>query len=97
MKRFVIGAVLALMVAACGQGGFQRGVFYGKVIDKSPDDVVSAFGKPDAIETATDGTRYVYVKKTFNPENMNQVDEKTIVEFGKDKDGKVVCLDVSYM
>jgi hypothetical protein len=97
MKRFVIGAVLALMVAACGQGGFQRGVFYGKVIDKTPDEVVGAFGKPDAIESATDGTRYVYVKKTFNPENMNQVDEKTIVEFGKDKDGKVVCLDVSYM
>jgi hypothetical protein len=39
----------------------------------------------------------VYVKKTFNPDNLNQVDEKTIVEFGKDKDGKVVCLDVSYM
>jgi hypothetical protein len=97
MKRFVIGAVLVLMVAACGQGGFQRGVFYGKVIDKTPDEVVSAFGKPDAIENAADGPRYVYIKKTFNPENMNQVDEKTIVEFGKDKDGKVVCLDVSYM
>jgi hypothetical protein len=97
MKRFVMAAVLALMVAACGQGGFQRGVFYGKVIDKTPEEVASAFGKPDAIETATDGTRYVYFKKTFNPENMNQVDEKTIVEFGKDKDGKVVCLDVSYM
>jgi len=97
MKRFVIGAVLALMVAACGQGGFQRGVFYGKVIDKSPDEVVGAFGKPDAIETATGGTHYVYVKKTFNPENMNQVDEKTIVEFGRDKDGKLVCQDVSYM
>ena len=97
MKRFVIGAVLALMVAACGQGGFQRGVFYGKVIDKSPDEVVGAFGKPDAIETATGGTHYVYVKKTFNPENMNQVDEKTIVEFGRDKDGKLVCQDVSYI
>jgi len=28
---------------------------------------------------------------------MNQVDEKTIVEFSKDKDGKLVCQDVSYM
>jgi hypothetical protein len=41
--------------------------------------------------------RYVYAKKTFNPENQNQVDEKTIVEFAKDKDGKTVCIDVSYM
>jgi hypothetical protein len=97
MKRFVIGAVLALMVAACGQGGFQRGVFYGKVIDKTPEEVSSAFGKPDAIENTAEGPRYVYNKKTFNPDNMNQVDEKTIVEFGKDKDGKVVCQDVSYM
>ncbi|HET9025363.1 MAG TPA: hypothetical protein VFN64_12375 [Burkholderiaceae bacterium] len=97
MKRFVIGAALAFMVAACGQGGFQRGVFYGKVIDKTPEEVNSAFGKPDAIEHTADGPRYVYVKKTFNPENMNQVDEKTIVEFGKNKEGKVICLDVSYM
>jgi hypothetical protein len=31
-----------------------------------------------------------------NPENMNQIDEKTIVEFAK-KDGRIVCVDVSYM
>jgi len=97
MKHFVIGATLAFMVAACGQGGFQRGVFYGKVIDKTPEEVSGAFGKPDAIENAADGPRYFYVKKTFNPENMNQVDEKTIVEFGRNKEGKVICLDVSYM
>jgi hypothetical protein len=92
-----MAAMLAAAVAACGQGGFQRGVFYGKVIDKTPDEVVDSFGKPDAIESTSDGARYVYIKKTFNPENMNQVDEKTIVEFGKNKEGKVVCLDVSYM
>ena len=97
MKRFVIATVLAFMVAACGQGGFQRGVFFGKVIDKTPEEVTSAFGKPDAVEDASEGPRYTYLKKTFNPDNLNQVDEKTILEFGKDKDGKVVCLDVSYM
>lgn len=97
MKRFLMATLIAVAVAACGQGGFQRGVFYGKVIDRSPEDVVSAFGKPDAIESGSEGQRYFYLKKTFNPENMNQVDEKTIVEFGKDKEGKVVCVDVSYM
>lgn len=97
MKKVMMAAVLAAMLAGCGQGGFQRGVFHGKVIDRTPEDVVGSFGKPDAIESGSEGPRYVYVKKTFNPENMNQVDEKTIVEFGKDKDGKVVCVDVSYM
>jgi hypothetical protein len=97
MKRFLMAAVLAAALAACGQGGFQRGVFHGKVIDRTPEEVVSSFGKPDAIESGAEGPRYVYLKKTFNPENMNQVDDKTIVEFGKDKGGKIVCVDVSYM
>jgi hypothetical protein len=96
MKRLMIAAVVAATLAACGSGGFQRGVFYGKVIDHTPDEVASSFGKPDAVEETSEGPRYVYNKKTFNPENMNQVDNRTIVEFGKDKDGKVVCVDVSY-
>ena len=97
MKRFLMAAVIAVAVAACGDGGFQRGVFFGKVIDRSPEEVASSFGKPDAIEGGSEGPRYVYLKKTFNPDNLNQVDAKTIVEFGKDKAGKVVCVDVSYM
>jgi hypothetical protein len=97
MKKFLMAAALAAVLAACGQGGFQRGVFHGKVIDRTPDEVASSFGKPDAIESGSEGPRYVYVKKTFNPDNQNQVDDKTIVEFGKDKDGKIVCVDVSYM
>lgn len=98
MKRIIAACTVAVILVACGQGGFQRGVFYGKVIDKTPDEVAGSFGKPDEVlPAAGDGLRYVYAKKTFNPENQNQVDEKTIVEFAKDKDGKTVCIDVSYM
>jgi ABC-type glycerol-3-phosphate transport system substrate-binding protein len=97
MKRFLMAVAIAAVLAACGQGGFQRGVFHGKVIDRTPEDVVSSFGKPDAIESGSEGPRYVYLKKTFNPDNQNQVVDKTIVEFGKDKDGKIVRVDVSYM
>jgi hypothetical protein len=97
MRNWLICACAALLIA-CGQGGFQRGVFYGKVIDRTPDEVASAFGKPDEVRAATgDGMNYVYTRKTFNPENQNQVDEKTVVEFAKNKDGKVVCIDVSYI
>lgn len=97
MKRWLAMMGMVLVLAACGQGGFQRGVFYGKVIDKTPAEVESSFGKPDTVENTADGPRYFYAKKTFNPENMNQVDEKTIVEFGRNKEGKIVCVDVSYM
>ncbi len=77
-------AAAALLLAACSDGGFQRGVFYGKVIDKSPADVASQFGQPSSIDqSAPDNPRYVYVKKTFNPDDMNKVDEKTVVEFGE--------------
>lgn len=98
MKRTLAGVIVAVALAACGQGGYQRGVFYGKVIDRSPDEVASTFGTPDSVDTSTpESPRYVYVRKTFNPENANTVDEKTIVEFAKNKEGKPVCVDVSYL
>jgi hypothetical protein len=96
--RILAAAALALAIAACGDGGFQRGVFYGKVIDKTPEEVRSAFGKPDSEDNSSpDRPRYIYNKKTFNPDNMNTVDEKTVVEFNKGPAGNFVCVDVSYM
>jgi hypothetical protein len=98
MKRWLAGCVVAAVLAACGAGGFQRGVFYGKVIDRTPEEVTSSFGKPDAMDTSIpDSPRFVYVKKTFNPDNENRVDEKTIIDFAKNRDGKTICVDVSYM
>jgi hypothetical protein len=97
IKQLMAAAAVALLVA-CGQGGFQRGVFYGKVIDKTPDEVVSSFGKPESIDqSAPENPRYIYSKKTFNPDDMNKVDDKTIVEFEKGKDGQLHVSDVSYM
>jgi hypothetical protein len=97
MRQWLAWFSVAILVA-CGQGGFQRGVFYGKVIDRTPEEVAGSFGKPDEVRPAADsGLSYVYTRKTFNPENQNQVDEKTVVEFAKNKEGKVVCIDVSYL
>jgi len=98
VRRFAAALLAALVLAACSDGGFQRGVFYGKVIDRTPDEVASSFGKPDSVDlTVPDSPKYVYSRKTFNPENQNQIDDKTIVEFARNKDGKIVCTDVSYM
>jgi hypothetical protein len=97
-RKIAFATMLALLLSACSDGGFQRGVFYGKVIDRSPDEVVSTFGKPESIGTAIpDAPKYGYSRKTFNPDNQNKVDEKTIVEFEKNKAGQVVYTDVSYL
>lgn len=96
-RRILAGTVLAALLAACGQGGYQRGVFYGKVIDRTPDEVVSSFGKPESIDvSAPESPRYIYAHKTFNPDDMNKVDEKTIVDFTKGKDGQLHVTEVSY-
>jgi hypothetical protein len=96
--KLAAALLIAATLVACSDGGFQRGVFYGKVIDRTPEDVVSSFGKPESIDSSVpDSPKYVYSRKTFNPDNMNSVDDKTVVEFAKDKAGKVVCTDVSYM
>lgn len=98
VRKLAVALLTALVVAACSDGGFQRGVFYGKVIDRTPEEVAKNFGKPESIDsTVPDSPKYVYARKTFNPENQNQIDDKTIVEFARNKEGKVVCTDVSYM
>jgi hypothetical protein len=98
IRRFAAAALLAATLVACSDGGFQRGVFFGKVIDRTPEEVVSAFGKPESIDSSVpDAPKYVYSRKTFNPDNMNKVDDKTVVEFEKNKAGQVVCTDVSYL
>lgn len=99
MRKMLAAAfVAALLVACSSEGGFSRGVFYGKVIDQTPEQVQSAFGKPDAVDSsAPENPRYIYNKKTFNPDNLNKVDDRTIVEFAKNKEGKIICNDVTYM
>lgn len=99
IKRFFVAAAigLALLVTACGESrGYSRGIFHGMVIDKSEDEVASKMGKPESIEKiGTDGVRYVYRKKTFDPDNLNQVDDKTFVDFEK-KAGRMVVIDISF-
>jgi hypothetical protein len=66
------------------------------VIDKSEDEIVGKLGKPEAVEKiGDDGVRYVYRRKTFDPDNYNQIDERTIIDFEK-KAGKMIVVDVSF-
>jgi hypothetical protein len=90
-------AVLALAVAAgCSVGTYQRGMFQGYVVGATAEEIQSKVGKPDSVdESNPEKPRWVYLKKTFDPDNFNKADEKTTVILEK-KDGKLVGADVLF-
>lgn len=101
MKAFLMAAALgvALALSACsgGGGGQQRGLFTGYVTDKTEEEVVAKVGKPDSIDASKPNTpRWIYKKKTFDPDNQNQVDNETILIFQKDASGKFKVTQVIF-
>ena len=91
----ICGAILTL--AGCADGGQPRGLFTGYVTDKTEEEVVAKVGKPDAIDTSKPTTpRWVYKRKTFDPDNLNQVDNETILIFQKDASGKFKVAQVIF-
>lgn len=88
--------VLALAVAAGCSGTYQRGMFQGYVVGNTAEEIQSKIGKPTSVdESDPNKPRWVYTKKTFDPDNFNKQDEKTTVILEK-KDGKLVGVDVIF-
>lgn len=88
---FIAGlAALVLLMAGCKmEGGYARGLFSGYVIEKTEDEVSGKVGKPDAVDASIPNTvKWIYKKKTFDPENSNLVDNETILIFQKDGGGR---------
>ena len=99
MKAFLVAAAcgFALALGGCSEGGQQRGLFTGYVTDKTEEEVVAKVGKPDSIDSSKPNTpRWIYKKKTFDPDNMNQVDNETILIFQKDASGKFKVTQVIF-
>jgi hypothetical protein len=95
LKAAVVVAALAVL-AGCSGGTHSRGQFNGYVVGVGAEDIESKMGKPVSIDAANpDKPRWVYQKKTFDPDNFNQVDEKTIIILEK-KNGKLVGVDVLF-
>jgi hypothetical protein len=91
------GIALALVGCSGGGGGQPRGLFTGYVTDKTEEEVVAKVGKPDSIDTVKPNTpRWIYKKKTFDPDNQNQVDNETILIFQKDASGKFKVTQVIF-
>ena len=96
-KWLTVGAV-AVLVGACGPtGGYQRGLFQGYVVGATEAEIESKVGKPDSVDNKdAKSPRWVYNKKTFDPDNANQVDARTIVVFQQSADGKLKGSDVIF-
>ena len=89
MRFMLVAAASGLLVAAAacspGGGGQQRGLFVGYVTDKTEEEVTAKVGKPDSVDTSNPNTpKWIYKKKTFDPDNQSLVDNETILIFQKD-------------
>jgi hypothetical protein len=98
-RRLVLALCTAALLAACSGGGYQRGIFQGYVIDASEQEITDKIGKPDAVDNSNpDAVRWTYNKKTFDPDNQNKTDEKTIVVLKKSpKTGKLAGAEVIFI
>lgn len=89
MKAFLVaaacGIVLALTACSGNFSGTARGLFVGYVTDKTEEEVVAKVGKPASVDDSKPNTpRWIYKKKTFDPDNQSLFDDETILIFQKD-------------
>ena len=101
MKAFVLAAACGIVLALSGcegqVSGTARGLFVGYVTDKTEEEVIDKVGKPAVVEPATPTTlRWVYKKKTFDPDNQSLIDNETILIFQKDAAGKFKVVQVIF-
>lgn len=95
LRALAIGAFM-VAVAACSGGTHSRGQFTGSVVGHSDEEIVGKMGKPERVdETDPKRPRWIYSKKTFDPDNFNKVDDKVTVILER-KDGKLVGIDVIF-
>ena len=97
LRSLAAVTIAATLLAACGHGGHSRGIFHGHVVRKTEAEVKALMGEPAEVDRKNaDSPVLVYVNKTFDPDNGNKVDAKTIVFLHKDDKGNVVAYDTSF-
>ena len=101
MKTFLVAAACCIVLALTGCSGkfsgTARGLFTGYVTDKTEEEVVAKVGKPDSIDDSKPNTpRWIYKKKTFDPDNQSLFDDETILIFQKDASGKFKVTQVIF-
>jgi hypothetical protein len=87
----------SLALAGCSEM-LSREDFAAKVKDKSDKEVAKQIGKPASVaEVAPDQVAWTYNERTFNIEQGNKFDSKTVVVFNKGAaDGQLRAVDVKF-
>ena len=87
----------AFILAGC-KSDYPRGQFSGYVINHTEDEIAAQVGKPDEVDNANpERPIWVYYKKTFNVDDYNKLDDKTLVYMKKGPSGKLVGQDTSFL
>jgi len=94
----VVALVAAMLMLAGCKSDYPRGQFGGYVINHTEEEIVAQVGKPDEVDnTNPDRPIWIYYKKTFNVDDYNRLDEKTLVYMKKNEAGKLVGQDTSFL
>ena len=80
--------LMGALLSGCMDTTFSRGLFQGYVIDQTQETVVDKVGKPIAEEKSGDAVKWIYKKKTFDPDNLNTFDGQTTIIFQPDPASK---------
>ena len=96
IQKFALVAIL-FGALGCGAGTHSRGQFTGHVVGSTEEQITSKLGQPAEVDTK-DPTRprWIYKAKTFDPDNFNKVDEKVMIIFEKNTEGKLLGKDVIF-
>lgn len=90
----IVVIAFTMLLAACS-GSYSRGQFAGFVTDATEAQIVDRVGKPDEIDASNPSKQvWVYRRRTFDPDNMNQVDGRTMVILERDAQGRWVGREV---
>src|SRR5688572_20186115 len=99
LRRVAAVAVVAgsFVLSGCSEM-LSRDDFAARVKDKSDTEVAKLVGKPAAVDTsAPDRVTWTYNSKTFNIEQGNKFDSKSVVVFSKaGSDGQLKATDVKF-
>ena len=91
-----LALLVLVLLTGCLDSTYSRGLFQGYVMDQAPEIVKGKVGKPVTEDAVGNSMKWVYKKKTFDPDNMNAFDSQTTITFEKDVKGNFKVFSVDF-
>ena len=95
MPRRAASVNSQIMLSACSEL-MSREDFEARVKEKPEHEVRKDIGKPAEVDHAGNAVKWIYVKRTFNIEDANKFDNRTIVVFSPSHDGSLKAREVHF-